>query len=344
MKNFVRIMVLALSALVLAAVAMGGCGTDTARIAFFVYDENDTFISELMQRMSDRAPAGVPTVIRYAGNSQVKQNQQIVELAGTGIDLFVINAVDRLACGAIAEKCVDSGVDVIFFNREPLMDALKDGNIYYVGSDADNEGQKQAHMAAELFGDDFYQSDYDRNDDGIVQVAVLKGEQGHQDAEKRTDNCISELRAQGFVVEVLGIEAGNWSRDSGYEAMKRLYANHGDRIELLFSNNDDMAVGAIRYLQENRIFRANERRYAQPFVLIGVDGTAVGLDAIKSGLLYGTVLNDSAKQADAVMTLADYILNHRDMSGLPYEIVNNRYIFIDGDVITMENLADYMEN
>ena len=342
MKNFLKIMsVLALSALVFAAAAVGGCGKNDARVAFFVYDENDTFISELMQRMSTLAPADIPTEIRYAGNSQVKQNQQIVELTGTDIELFVINAVDRMACGAIAEKCVDNGIDVIFFNREPLWDVMEGGDIYYVGSDADNEGQKQAHMAAGLFGSDFKGSGFDRNEDGVIQVAVLKGEQGHQDAEKRTDNCVSELRSLGFRVEVLGIEAGNWSRDSGYEAMKRLYANHGDAIELLFSNNDDMAVGAIRYLQESGIFRVNESRYNQPFVLMGVDGTAVGLDAIRRGLLYGTVLNDSARQADAVMTLVDYILDKRDMSDFPYTITNG-YIFIDGDIITMENLDDYM--
>ena len=342
MKNFVKTSVVALFVLIILATAIAGCGTNNARIAFFVYDENDTFISEMMQRMSALVPAEIPTEIRYASNSQVKQNQQIGELVGTGIDLFVINAVDRMACGAIAEKCVNNGVDVIFFNREPLADALKDGVIYYVGSDADNEGQMQAQMAADLFGSDFARSPYDKNGDGVVQVAVLKGEQGHQDAEKRTDNCISHLRSLGLRVEVLGIEVGNWSRDSGYEAMKRLYTNYGGRIELLFSNNDDMAVGAIRYLREAGIFKTNEKEYDQPFVLLGVDGTAVGLDAVKNGLLYGTVENDSAGQADAVMTLATYILDKKDMSDFPYKIVNEHYIFIDGDIITMENLDDYL--
>ena len=129
MKIIVKIAVLAFSALIFLTAATTGCGTNAVRIAFFVYDENDTFISELMQQMSGMVPAEIPTETRYAGNSQVKQNQQIVELAGTGIELFVINAVDRMACGSIAEKCVGSGVDVIFFNREPLMDALKEGNI-----------------------------------------------------------------------------------------------------------------------------------------------------------------------------------------------------------------------
>jgi methyl-galactoside transport system substrate-binding protein len=246
-----------------------------------------------------------------------------------------------MACGSIAEKCMASDVNVIFFNREPLGDVMTSGKQYYVGTDADNEGQKQAHMAALLFGT-FKGSAHDKNGDGIVQVAVLKGEQGHQDAEKRTENCISQLRSLGFEVEVLSIEAGNWSRDSGYKAMKKLYAEHNDRIELLFANNDDMAAGAIMYLEETGIFRENQNTYDQPFILIGVDGTTVGLDAIKRGFMYGTVLNDSAKQAEAVMTLAEYMLNKRDMSDFPYEIVNDCYIFLDGDIITMENLEEYL--
>ena len=348
MRSLIKISVLILIFLILISAGMTGCGKNEARVAFFVYDENDTFISEMMQSMSEMVPDEIRTEIRYAGNSQVKQNQQIVELTDTNIEIFVINAVDRMACGSIAEKCITNDINVIFFNREPLGDVMQNRNIYYVGSDADNEGKKQAQMAAELFGE-FKGSSYDKNKDGIIQVAVLKGEQGHQDAEKRTDNCISMLRALGYEVEVLGIEAGNWSRDSGYESAKKLYTNYGNTIELLFCNNDDMAVGAIRFLQEAgifkekaRVFKDDEKKYDQPFLLISVDGTAVGLDAINRGLMYGTVLNDSAKQADAVMTLVEYILDKRDMSDFPYEILNAGYIFVDGDIITMENLAEYL--
>jgi len=287
-------------------------------------------------------PEGVDFEVRDAGNSQSVQNQQIVELIGQGFDLFIINAVDRLACSAIVERCAREGIPVIFFNREPTEDALIGHNAFYVGADADSLGKKQAEMVAELFTGNFRGSGFDRNNDGIVQLVILKGEQGHQDAEKRTDNCVSRLKELGFDVDVLAIEVADWNRRNGYEAMRRLYAQFGDDIELVFSNNDDMALGAIDFLLAEGVFHRDRGIDEQPFVIVGVDGTAVGLEAIEDGLLYGTVNNDAIKQSSAILTLVDFILNERDFAGFPYTITRGHYIYIDGDIITKANLAEFL--
>lgn len=314
-----------------------GCRQSGRKIAFFQYKESDTFISEMMEYMEDRIPEGVSYVVRDAGNSQLVQNQQIVELIGSGFDLFVINAVDRLASSSIVERCSKDGIPVIFFNREPLEDALIGYDAYYVGADADSLGKKQADMVAELFTNRFTDSKFDKNNDGIIQLVILKGEQGHQDAERRTYNCVSRLKELGYQTEVLSIEVADWNRRDGYEAMRRTYEEHGDDIELVFSNNDDMALGASDYLIDVGVFFPNKPAIEQPFIIVGVDGTAVGLEAIEKGLLYGTVNNDNVKQSDAVLALADYILNHKNLSDFPYTLTNDHYIYIDGDIITLTN-------
>ena len=324
---------------------LSGCGQKNPKIAFFLYDKSDTFILELLNNMVQRIPSGVTYEVRDASNSQVVQNQQIVELIDDDFDLFIINAVDRLACSSIVEKCTQKGIPVIFFNREPLEDALKGSNVFYVGAATDSLGEKQANMVAELFTEDFPNSKYDKNDDGIIQLVILKGEQGHQDAEKRTDNCVNRLKELGFRVNVLSIEVADWKRQDAFEKMKFLYKQFGNKMELVFSNNDDMALGAIDYLLDRRIFRENNgEEYKQPFVIVGVDGTLVGLEAIGKGLLYGTVNNDSLKQADAAMTLAEYIIEGKILDDLPYTITNDHYIYIDGDIITYSNLPAYNSN
>jgi len=320
-----------------------GCGHSGDSIAFFKYKGTDTFISEMMEYMTSRVPEGIDFEVRDAGNSQSVQNQQIVELIDGGFDLFIINAVDRLACSSIVSKCAAEGIPIIFFNREPPEDALiGNENVFYVGADADSMGRAQAEMVARLFTDDFAGSQFDRNNDGVVQLVILKGEQGHQDAERRTDNSIARLMELGFAVDILAVEVADWNRRDGYDAMKRLYEQYGDMIELVFSNNDDMALGAIDYLLEEGIFSEDRTAYNQPFVIVGVDGTTVGLEAIERGLLYGTVNNDSVKQADAILTLADFILNDRSISDFPFTITRGHYIFIDGDIITQANLSDFM--
>jgi len=339
---------------IIAAVTLlplSGCAQKGHKIAFFIYKSNDTFISELMQYMTANVPDEVAFEVRDAGNSQSVQNQQIVELIGGEFDLFVVNAVDRLACSAIIEKCKIENVPVLFFNREPPEDILIGSGIFYVGADADNQGIKQAEMVAELFTANFAGSEADRNGDGVVQLVILKGEQGHQDAEKRTDSCVARFKELGFEVDILGIEVADWNRRDGYEAMRRLYDQFGDSIELVFSNNDDMALGAIDFLLMREVFTAKINAsgslsdenpvYDQPFVIVGVDGTAVGLDAIERGLLYGTVYNDSVKQADAILALVDYILNEKSFDDFPYAITHGYYINTDGDIITQANVTEF---
>jgi len=321
--------------------ALSGCGQRGQRIAFFIYKSNDTFISELVEYMTANVPEEVSFEVRDAANSQSVQNQQIVELIGGEFDLFVINAVDRLACSAIIEKCAIENVPVLFFNREPPEDILISSGIFYVGADADNQGIKQAEMVADRFTSNFARSEADKNGDGVVQLAIIKGEQGHQDAEKRTDSCVARFKELGFEVDILGIEVADWNRRDGYEAMRRLYDQFGDSIELVFSNNDDMALGAIDYLLGKGIFTTDNPVYDQPFVIVGVDGTAVGLDAIERGLLYGTVYNDSVKQADAILALVDYILNEKDFEDFPYTITQGYYINTDGDIITQSNVTEF---
>ena len=323
---------------------LSGCSQSGQKIAIFKYTSNDTFIYEMMEYMISRIPEDLEYEVFDAANSQSVQNQQIGESLENDFDLLAINAVDRLACSSIIARCASEDMPVIFFNREPPEDAILGHNAYYVGIDADSQGQKQAEMVAELFGGDFMGSKFDRNNDGIVQLVIIKGEQGHQDAEKRTDNCIVRLKELGYEVEVMAIEVADWNRRDGYEVMKNLYALYGESIELVFSNNDDMALGAIDYLLEARIFFERQSGYYdQPFVIVGVDGTAVGLDAIGRGLLYGTVNNDSEKQADAILALADYILNDRDFADFPFTIKRNHYIYFDDATITLENLSEYIE-
>ena len=313
-------------------------------MAFFLYDAQDTFISEMMSRMSSALPPDTSFEALDAENSQSVQNQQIVNAIENGTSLLIINAVDRLACSSIVEKCAATNTKVIFFNREPLEDAMGNQNIFYVGAAADILGTKQADMVAAHFGKSFHESEYDRNGDGIIQLAILKGEQGHQDAEKRTDNCVKRLKALGFSVEVLGIEVANWSREEAKSAMEQLYVRFGESIELVFSNNDDMALGAIDYLLQSKVFtHSASDKYAQPFVIAGVDGTAVGLEAIEKGLLFGTVQNDSISQANAILTLAERLLQNENLNEFPYEITKEHYIYIDGDIVTKDNVFDFVK-
>jgi methyl-galactoside transport system substrate-binding protein len=328
---------IALACVLLIAIAavfiLDSSSRNEQRFAFFLYDGSDTFIAEMINYIMDTKPTNITYAVFDAGNSQSIQNRQIVEFIDNNYDVFIINTVDRLAGSAIVERLSRDGIPIIFFNREPLAEALiGNDNVFYVGAAADVMGVQQAEIAAEFF-----------SDTDTINVVVLKGEHGHQDAEKRTENSLNHLRELGFNVNVLAVRSANWRRQDAFDVMRTLYSQFGGEIDLVFSNNDDMALGAIDFLLSAGIFIEGVEVQEQPFIIISVDGTPVGLEAVYSGLIFGTVHNNISVQSSAILTLADYIVNNRNMASFPYVITNNHFIYINGDIITRDNVLDFMD-
>lgn len=99
-------------------------------------------------------------------------------------------------------------------------------------------------------------------------------------------------------MEKLGYAIANWNRAQAQTKMNQMLEEYGSQIELVLANNDDMALGAIDALKAQNI-PPNE----WPAV-VGIDGTDVGLEAVRNGEMIGTVYNDKEGQAAAMLELA----------------------------------------
>ena len=342
--------------LLLPFLALSACQSPSRLAQLFVYDSADTFINSLRVDLAKKLDGYIAYDINYAERKQTTQNQQTISaLNDSRTAILVMNTVDRLASSALIEKAEKKNVPIIFINREPLSGDFSGSwaqkNCYYVGSDPSYEGTLQAEIAGTIFGPaaSFKGSVYDKNGDGIVQVVLLKGEQGHQDAEQRSQHCISKLKDLGYSVDVIETAYCNWERSVAKETMAKLYSQN---IELLFSNNDDMALGAIDYL-ENLTFPTSgesasvsssssmyqpdpslpfDQRY---FPIIGVDDTKAGQSAIDAGTLAGTVLNNADKQASVIFDLMKHILDGSPVPSYDVKSVvpNGNYYHVLGQIV-----------
>ena len=106
----------------------------------------------------------------------------------------------------------------------------------------------------------------------------------------------------GIPVEKLAEDTGFWNRVQGQEKMAAFLAAHGDKVEAVFANNDDMALGAIEALKAAGYFKDGKF-----MPVVGVDATAPAIQALKDGTLLGTVLNDAVNQGQATFNLS-YLL------------------------------------
>lgn len=324
----------------LPLLALASCGGSNRSFDLFLYDGSDTFITSLKGAILSNFGANTPSYSYYdAARSQTTQNKQIITSLESGNKLLLVNLVDRLAASAIVEKADASKASIIFFNREPLAgDIAGHSNMFYVGSNASQAGKLQASLAEQLFHLDTLKAKtcvYDRNGDGVIQIAIIKGEEGHQDTELRTKWCTQQLKDDGYNISILTTETGNWTTDGGYKAMQAIASTYYDgtdtsksNVELVFCNNDDMASGAANYLKEQNVLKTNTTYDQQPIQLIGVDGTTTGKALIQDGLMYGTVLNDASTQAKDIYNLAIAIMSNQVITSF------SQFDYVDGKLIT----------
>jgi methyl-galactoside transport system substrate-binding protein len=344
MKNKIKVF------LMLPLLLLSSCSNNKNTINLFIYKEDDTFMQSFTQNIiSVLSDTSYNLNVQYASGNQNLQNKQIEEAFTGDIekDYYIVNPVDRFAASAFVELAKKNYKPIIFINREPLDDTMQMyDECYYVGSNPYLEGSNQATLLNELYGGatEYKNSSYDKNGDGIIQLVLLKGELGHQDAESRSRSFIDTLTSLGYSYEVLETSYCNWDRSIAKESFGKIYSKHNssDDIELVVSNNDDMALGCIDYIKERGNYNSNKKFIDEYFPIVGVDATNVGCKAVKEGFMYGTVYNDSKEQAKAISWLMDCFVNGYGIDNGPYEFNKNRVLYIPGEIINSKNVDDIL--
>ncbi|MDY3711559.1 MAG: galactose ABC transporter substrate-binding protein [Agathobaculum sp.] len=342
MKRFFCLLV---SLALLAGVAACGSAaktTPTIRVGVALYQQDDTFISTVVQHLQQLAleeeqARHIKINLRIADGrgSQSVQNEQVDRFLDLGCDVICVNLVDRTAAAVIIDKAQAANVPVIFFNREPVVEDLRRWqHAYYVGSPGKQAGRLQGGIVLDAWQAE--SSDIDRNGDGVLQYVMLEGEPGHQDALLRTEYAIRTLTQAGVATEKLASDAVNWQRGKANIRMRQWLQEFGDGIEAVFANNDDMALGAI-----DACMAAGMSPEALPFI-VGVDATPPALETLADGTLQGTVRNDAAGQAAGMLGLISALTQGQDPAGT-VELTDRKYVWLEYTTVTRDNLAAFQQ-
>lgn len=328
----------------LVAVTAGGCkgneeeAVKNIKIGITLYDQYDTFISEMMTKFTEYAAGkeeetgvAINVELMDASQSQLTQNEQVKSLIEKGCDVICVNLVDRTEPTTITDLAESKQVPIIFFNRELVAEDLERwSELYYVGADALQSGVFEGELAANAFKTN---AKMDKNGDDICQYVVLEGEAGHQDSIVRTEYSVNTLIENGVEAEKLGYAMANWNRAQAQTKTAALLTQLSGKIELIIANNDDMALGAIDALRDSQIPRED-----WPGV-VGIDGTDAGLLAVENGEMLGTVYNDKEGQAREMLNLAFAIATNGDKDSIP--LIDGKYVRTPYHKITQENVENY---
>ena len=137
------------------------------------------------------------------------------------------------------------------------------------------------------------------------------------------------LEDAGVKVEQLDLQRGDWDRNKGQEIAQTDLAKFGDDIEVVFCNNDDMAIGALQAIQ------AAGRNVNKDIYLVGVDALDAALNEVSNGNMTGTVLNDAEGQASQAVACMEELLGGKTYAE------GEQSVYVDYVKVTPENVSEF---
>lgn len=271
----------------------------TVNVGVCIYKFDDNFMTlyrteleNYLKGMNTADKTYNVTIVDGKGD-QAEQTNQIDTFIANKVDVIICNLVQASSAATVIQKCKTANIPVIFINREPTAEdlALWD-KVAYVGADARQSGTFQGEIIAAT------PNKGDINGDGVVSYVMIQGDPENVDAQYRTEFSIKALKDAGIKVEELFNQRGDWAQEKGQELTANALASFGKKVDVIFCNNDAMALGAAQAIT------AAGRKVGQDIYLVGVDALEEAQALVKSGGMTGTVLNDHIGQSHTAVDVA----------------------------------------
>ena len=303
--------------------APAGGGT----VGVCIYKFDDAFMTTYRNALQEILEGKGYKVTTVDGNNdQSKQNEQINTFITQGVDALIINPCMTSAADSIIATVKAAGVPTVLINREPTAEQMSAyDKLVYVGCDAAQSGTFQGELILET------PNKGDINGDGKVSYIMIQGDPENIDAQLRTEYSVKALKDAGIEVEELDLQRGDWDREKGQTICANDLAQFGDQIEVVFCNNDDMAIGALQSIQ------AAGRKVNEDIYLVGVDALDAALNEVMNGNMTGTVLNDAVGQATEAVNQMELLL-----SGTTYAS-GEQSVYVDYVKVTPDNAKDFVK-
>ena len=283
----------------------------TYKVGVAIYQYNDNFMTLYRQEIENYFKTLETDTVKYevtmvdGKNDMGEQTNQIDTFITQKMDVIICNLVQTSSAEVIIDKVVAAGIPLVLINREPLGDAgdesypgiINNPTVCYVGADARQSGTYQGEIVLAL------PNKGDINGDGVVSYVMVVGDPENPDAQYRTEYSIKALTDAGVKVKELVKNVGNWDQTKGQEIVAAALTQYGDEIEVVFCNNDGMALGAAAAIE------AAGRKVGEDIYLLGVDALDECQEMVQKGTMTGTVLNDHIGQSHKAVDVAIQALN-----------------------------------
>lgn len=236
-----------------------------------------------------------------------------------GVDAILINPYASDSVVDASKEAEKAGIPV-FAVDIPISDSGY--SIATFVTDNFNLGKEQGKLVGSLYPDQ------------EVRVIILSGYAGGEDSWDRRFGFISGLadyqieKNSATNFQVLYQFYCNYEQELAYEKMVDIITRFNGEFDVVFCENDAMALGVITALKE-------AGKNPADYTIIGIDGIRQGYEKVKAGELFATGVNSPADTADLACEGIDkYLTGDYTISGTYHPVY---------EIVTAENVDDWYD-
>ena len=244
-----------------------------------------------------------------------KEAQNIDALMAQKVDIIIVVATDSEGSKAAIKKAIDAGFKVMCSNAT-INDPQKIGIRAYTGPNYYSQAVVAAKEAIKL----------KKN----AKAVMITGTPGYSAAEDRKNGFLDTIKKEAPEFKMLDIQTGDWKREDTQRVMSDFITKYGDQIELVYTHDDNMTVGAINALKAAG-YTADKR----PFVA-SIGGMADGLPAVKEGWIDFTCQQSPILDSQLSINTAVDIINGKQAEAY-------KEYFMDTPVIDKSNVQKVID-
>ena len=211
--------------------------------------------------------AGFELIVTSGEGDVNKQIQAVENLINQGVDAISVNFIDAGAFGPTMAKAKAAGIPIVCLHSKP------EGCAATLGFDERYTGKIVGEYSAELL-----KAKYKGEVKG--KVANLQGLLG-QGLNTDRSGGFTDVMAKYPGVQVVAQEPTSWDPTKAVSITENWMTAYPD-LDLIYGNSDSLTVPAATVVD-----RAGKK---DQILMVSVDGTEPGLEAVRDGVLKSTVL------------------------------------------------------
>ncbi len=316
-----------LSMMLFGMLALTGCGSGSGIASnkdikiLLVLNQMDSFRETLVAAARDTAEAeGAQFDFKDAEGSIENQVNYLKSAGQEGYNVILCSPVS--AETVVELKASAGDIPIVFINSCPDEKQLKEGKYIYAGSDEYVAGQFQAEYVLDKLSG--------RQE---INVVLLKGEKGHSATNGRTKGVKQTLESSGKTINYVFEDYADWDQELSKHLFET-FLRTGSPADCVLCENDSMALGVIEACKEANIDLST-------LPVLGVDATADGCAAIKSGEMAFTVCQSGVGQGEAAVKAAIRFARGESVDSLEGVSEDGKYVWVPFEKVDSTNVSQY---